>query len=163
MTSLDRFYQLVTTDPVDGGGRSFGRSEAEELVSVVSEHGALDHAMIDALRRAIFRGGDPSVAYLPRIEAELLFSLNELSVDRANNWQLLFVEGIAAHVLNDAGSGGEIDSEEAEWLIRQIENDKQYDANEIALLESLLEQADRIPQALRFRLGMVLSVAHGGR
>ncbi|OSM04785.1 hypothetical protein [Magnetofaba australis] len=77
---------------------------------------------------------------------------------RSGQWRALFVDVITQHVVYDEISAGQIDAEETAWLIDMIEKDDDYDANEIALLENLMQTATEIPMDLKFRLGMILSV-----
>ena len=59
------------------------------------------------------------------------------------------MEAIAAHVLEDDVSPGEIDDDEAAWLIGKIQGDGQVDETERKLLEVICAKAKSAPDSLR--------------
>ncbi len=70
------------------------------------------------------------------------------------SWQTLFVEALTKHVLEDETSPGEIDEDEAQWLIDRIEGDGAIDDSEKALLQAIKEKANVVTNKLTFKMGI---------
>ncbi len=107
---------------------------------------------VKALRRAIF--SEEQIAnhmfaegIIDRDEAELLFKINEAVGGEGGDesWRDLFVEAITTHVLKDEISAGELDSEEAEFVIANIEKDGKIDRAELELLVNISATVERTP------------------
>ena len=83
-------------------------------------------------------------------EADFLFELNDAvsGKDNDSSWTDLFVKAISSFVLDDEGSKGEIDADEAAYLAKQIEGDGQIDATELALLNHLKQATGSLPENL---------------
>ena len=75
-----------------------------ELKTQVLEDGIIDAEEVAQLKERLYADG-----IIDREEAEFLFELNDAVSGKANDpsWQTLFVEAIAAHVLEDEESPGE--------------------------------------------------------
>lgn len=154
-TNWDEIREMLPADHRDDGG-------FQELIASLKEGGELDAAAVEALRAALY--GDKGESHrLSREEVEFLLSLNEAThaVQVVEAWRPFFITAVAGHLTLDEGSEGQVDAEEAEWLIDVLEADGQYDDNEIALLEHLSEESIDLPMELKFRLGIVLSVKPG--
>jgi hypothetical protein len=63
-------------------------------------------------------------------------------------WESFFIQAISDFLLKDEVSPGEIDSEEAAWLVEKIGADGQVDGTEKALLENLKKEAKSFPASL---------------
>jgi sigma-B regulation protein RsbU (phosphoserine phosphatase) len=105
----------------------------------VLAEGLIDEAAVDQIRRVIYGPGGSSGEAVDRKEGKLLFDLNDATTGKPNHasWKTLFVEALTSHVLDDARSPGEVDEEEAFWLIERIEADGVYDENELSLLNEI--------------------------
>lgn len=115
----------------------------------------LDDGIIDDDEVANLRGRLYADGVIDREEADFLFDLNDAVTgkDNAASWGELFVEAIAAHVLEDDVSPGEIDEDEGAWLVGKIQGDGQIDALERRLLEVVLDKSTSAPDSLRAILG----------
>ena len=86
-----------------------------------------------------------------REEAQVLFEINDTlhqGEDNTEGWAEFFVDAIAQFIVFDMNSPGEIDQEEARWLIDQLVQHPILDQNEEALLKSIKKQATRIDDKL---------------
>ncbi|MBF0439304.1 MAG: hypothetical protein HQL93_09310 [Magnetococcales bacterium] len=130
------------------------------IQELILKDGTIDDQEVAILNDLINQTRDNTSNEICRTCVEFLFTLNEatLNVQNAETWKNFFIETIAAHVLDDEASAQVIDEEEALWLIGMIESDKQYDPNEIALLEYLNNNAQVMPSSVKFRLGMILAL-----
>lgn len=110
----------------------------EELADAILEDGIIDSTEVGKIRERIFDDG-----VIDRDEADFLFSLNDGVSGKANDpgWGDLFVEAISSHVLSDEISPGEIDDDEAAYLIEKIEGDGQVDKVELKLLVNITSRA----------------------
>ena len=84
-------------------------------------------------------------------EAQLLFQINDAlhqSEENAESWAEFFVDAISQFIVFDMNSPGEIDEEEASWLVDQLVQHPILDQNEEALLKSIKKQATRIDDKL---------------
>lgn len=117
----------------------------QKLVASVTEDGTVDAAEVTALRSEIFADG-----VVDRAEANALFEINDRvsGADNVAAYQDLFVEAISSHVLNDENSPGEIDDDEAAWLIEKIEGDGTVDGVELALARNIAAKATSVPASL---------------
>jgi hypothetical protein len=68
--------------------------------------------------------------------------------DNHPSWETLFIEAITSFLLEDEVSPGEIDDEEAKWLLTKIQGDGQLDKTEKALLDNLKAKAKSFPEIL---------------
>ena len=117
-----------------------------DLKAAILDDGIIDDDEVGKLRERLYADG-----IIDREEADFLFDLNDAvsGKDNAASWGELFVEAIAAHVLEDDVSPGEIDDDEAAWLIGKIQGDGQVDETERKLLKVILEKAKSAPDSLR--------------
>ena len=79
------------------------------------------------------------------------FAVNNLScwmVLKWLSWNAFFVQAIADFLLKDEVSPGEIDKDEAAWLVEKIGADGQVDGTERTLLEKLKAEAKSFPANL---------------
>jgi sigma-B regulation protein RsbU (phosphoserine phosphatase) len=108
----------------------------------VLAEGLIDEAAVDQIRRVIYGSGGSSGAAIDRKEGQLLFDLNDATTGQPNHasWKTLFVEALTRHVIDDAVSPGEVNEEEAFWLIEQIEADGVYADHELTLLSEIRNQ-----------------------
>lgn len=120
-----------------------------ELVADITADGVVDADEVAGIRQRIYADGK-----IERDEAEFLFAVNDAVSGHANHpsWQELFVEAITSHLLEDEESPGKVDEQEAAWLIKQIEGDRQVDETEKALLASIKAKAKSLPESLKAKL-----------
>ena len=83
-------------------------------------------------------------------EAEFLFELNDAVSGKNNDpsWDKLFVDAITSFLLEDEVSPGEVDENEAKWLLDKILGDGKLDDIEIALLNNLRLKSKSLPDIL---------------
>lgn len=117
-----------------------------ELAADIIEDGVVDADEVKKIRERIYEDG-----VIDREEAEFLFAINDGVSGNANDpaWKELFVEALTAHVLEDEESPGEIDEDEAKWLVDKIQGDGVIDDCEKALLSSIKEKAKAIDDSLK--------------
>ena len=117
----------------------------DELCKSVVKDGIVDRNEVRKLRERIY--ADRVVA---RAEAKLLFDINDAVSGNANDasWQQLFVDAICDHLLKNHNSPGAIDASEASWLLNSIQQDRQVDSTERALLKSLQDRATSLDAEL---------------
>ena len=126
------------------------------LKAAVLEDGIIDEAEVEMIRKVIYGKGGAGGAAVERVEADFLFDLNDAASGKENHpsWKDLFVEAVSSHVLEDEVSPGEIDADEAEWLIGHIEGDEVYDETEKALLKNIKEKSTSVAGKLKFKLDL---------
>lgn len=98
----------------------------------ILEDGVIDAEEVTQISSVIWDDGT-----IDREEADFLFELNDAKKEAVPEWTALFVKAISAHLLDDDTSPGEIDADEAKWLIGKIMGDGQVDKVEKALLAHL--------------------------
>jgi hypothetical protein len=107
--------------------------------------GATSVAEIIALRKASWPDGRIDVE-----EAEALFEHNDDLRDSSREWTDFFVEAITTHILANSAPKGYVGTEQADWLIAQIDRESGVESmGELELLEKLFEQAENVPETLR--------------
>ena len=113
-------------------------SKFDELKKNLLADGIIDAEEVKTLKAELYADG-----IIDKDEAEFLFELNDATSGAANDpsWQALFVEALSDYLLKDEVSPGEIDDEEAEWLVSHIEKDGEYDDNEKALITNIKAKA----------------------
>ncbi len=106
----------------------------EVLKKEILEDGVIDAAEVKEIEEVIYADGT-----IDQEEADFLFELNDAVSGKNNDssWEGLFVKAISSFVLDDDGSNGEIDADEAKYLVDQIQGDGQIDSAEKALLVHL--------------------------
>jgi len=133
---------------------SFNAFVLESLKTAILEDGIIDADEVEMIRTVIYGTGSGEGEGVDRSEADFLFDLNDATSGKENApaWKNLFVEALAKHVLEDETSPGEIDEDEAEWLIKRIEGDDKYDNNEKALLTYIKTHAKKIHSELQVKI-----------
>src|SRR5215510_4213450 len=103
-------------------------STLSELKKSILADGVIDEAEVKQLREVLYADGK-----IDKEEAEFLFELNDAvsGKDNSPKWDTLFIEAITSFLLEDENSPGEIDDEEAEWLLAKIQGDGQVDGIEL--------------------------------
>jgi len=120
------------------------------LKASILADGMIDAQEVDMIKAVIYGAGGGAGAGVDRAEADFLFKLND-AVSGSNNapeWHSLFVEALTKHVLEDETSPGEVDEDEATWLVDKIKGDGQVDDAEKALLSSIKGGAKSIHESL---------------
>ncbi|QHI37707.1 hypothetical protein IMCC3317_30880 [Kordia antarctica] len=117
----------------------------EELKKAVLADGVIDADEVQEIEKVIYADGK-----IDQDEADFLFELNDAVTGKDNHssWTDLFIKAVASFVLDDDGSNGEIDADEAAYLVKQIEGDGEVDATEHALLVYLKSAVDKLPESL---------------
>ncbi|NDV65000.1 TerB family tellurite resistance protein [Bacteroides sp. 224] len=117
----------------------------EELKQSILEDGVIDAQEAKQLKEVLYADG-----VIDKEEAEFIFELNDAVSGKENDpaWEELFVSVISDFLLNDETSPGEIDEEEARWLLQKIQGDGQLDKIEKALLDNLKKKAKKYPSIL---------------
>lgn len=117
----------------------------EELKKEILADGIIDAGEVKEIENVIYADGT-----IDQEEADFLFELNDAVSGKANDssWKDLFVKAISSFVLDDDESNGEIDADEAKYLVSQIQGDGQIDAVEMALLVHLKSTLGNLPESL---------------
>ena len=117
----------------------------ETLKKEILEDGVIDANEVKEIETVIYADGK-----IDKEEADFLFELNDAvsGKDNHSTWKELFVKAISSFVLDDDGSNGEIDEDEAKYLVNQIQGDGNIDANEKALLTNLKSILGSLPKSL---------------
>jgi len=117
----------------------------DELKQQVIADGVIDADEVAKIRERLYADGK-----IDHDEAEFIFDVND-AVSDANNdaaWQMLFVDVVCDHVLEDEDSPGAIDEEEAEWILKRVQGDGNFDKAEKALFEALKSKTGSLPAKL---------------
>lgn len=127
------------------------------IKDAVLEDKIIDADEVEMIKKVIYGSGGGAGEGIDRAEADFLFELNDATSGNANSpaWKDLFVEALSKHVLEDEESPGEIDADEAEWLLKNIEGDGVYDDNEKALLAHLKANAKTLHTKLQNKIDML--------
>ena len=133
---------------------SFNAFVLESLKIAILEKGIVYANEVEMIKNVIYSSGSGEGEGVDRAEADFLFDINDAVSGKENapSWKNLFVEALSKHVLEDINSPGEIDEDEAEWLINRIEGDDTYDENEKELLTNIKAHAKKIHSKLQFKL-----------
>ncbi|GHT70502.1 hypothetical protein AGMMS50239_38970 [Bacteroidia bacterium] len=120
-------------------------STLNELKDSILADGVIDENEVKQLRKVLYADG-----VIDKEEAEFLFELNDAVSGKTNHssWETLFVTTITKFLLDDKVPQGEIDDEEALWLLNKILKDGQLDKTEKALLNNLKSVAKNFPKIL---------------
>ncbi len=117
----------------------------DQLKTDLLADGVIDAAEVKELESVLYADGT-----IDTDEAEFLFELND-AVSGNNNddsWDSFFVKAICDYLLCDEKTPGEIDAEEASWLVAKIGADGQVDGVEKKLLSALKSKAKSFPANL---------------
>jgi uncharacterized membrane protein YebE (DUF533 family) len=117
-----------------------------ELKKSILADGVIDEQEVKQLREVLYADG-----IIDKEEADFLFELNDAVSGKANHpsWKELFVEAITSFLLDDEKSPGEIDDDEAKWLLEKIQGDGKVDEVEEALLKNLKAKAKKISSLIK--------------
>lgn len=117
----------------------------KELKKSILADGVIDELEVKQLRELLYADG-----VIDKEEAEFLFELNDVACGKDNHasWAALFVDVITSYLLEDETSPGEVNENEAKWLIAKIQGDGKLDKIESALLQNLKAKANKMPQSL---------------
>ena len=104
------------------------------LKKEVLEDGIIDAGEVKEIETVIYADGK-----IDREEADFLFELNDAVSGKENHktWKDLFVKAITSFVLDDEASNGEIDANEADYLLKQIRGDDKIDTIEYKFTEKI--------------------------
>lgn len=117
----------------------------QELKKELLADGIIDAEEVVKLKEILYADG-----IIDKEEAEFLFEINDAVTGKDNDpsWEAFFIQAISDFLLKDEVSPGEIDDEEAAWLIEKTGADGQVDGTEKALLENLKKEAKSFPVSL---------------
>ena len=117
----------------------------QELKVDLLADGIIDAEEVSKLKGILYADG-----IIDKDEAEFLFEINDAVTGKENDpsWETFFIQAISDFLLKDEVSPGEIDSDEAAWLVEKIGADGQVDGTEKALLENLKKEAKSFPESL---------------
>ena len=117
----------------------------QELKADLLADGIIDAEEVAKLKVILYADG-----IIDKEEAEFLFEINDAVTGKENDpaWETFFIQAISDFLLKDEVSPGEIDNDEAAWLVEKIGADGQVDGTEKALLENLKKEAKSFPASL---------------
>lgn len=117
----------------------------QELKADLLADGIIDAEEVARLKEILYADG-----IIDKEEAEFLFEINDAVTGKENDpaWETFFIQAISDFLLKDEVSPGEIDNDEAAWLVEKIGADGQVDGTEKALLENLKKEAKSFPASL---------------
>ena len=124
----------------------FSQASPRQVIDQIFQDGKVEQAEVDALRARLDADWKISCE-----EAELLFRINDAPQESESNsdaWSAFFIDALVQFSVFDMNSPGEIESEEANWLIDQLVQHPVLDQNEEALLHAIKKQATRIDDKL---------------
>ena len=139
---------------------SFNDYTLKALKEAVIADGIVDAEEVEMMKKVVYGAGGAGGSDVDRAEADMLFEINDACEDNDGkhdpSWEAFFVEAVGKHVLEDETSPGEIDEEEAAWLIAKLtaEGGDNYSALEKALLAHIKANATSIAGALSFKIAM---------
>ena len=117
---------------------SIENQSLQDFASAILDDGVIDADEVVAIKERLYEDG-----VIDREEADFLFKLNDAVSGKTNHesWKSFFIEAITDHVLEDDETPGEIDDDEANYLIEKIKGDGQVDEIELALLVNICDKA----------------------
>ena len=119
---------------------NYMKARLSDLAKDIIADGIVDADEVEGMRKRLYADG-----VIDREEADFLFEVNDAVSGHKNvaGWKKLFVEALTSHVLDDETSPGEIDKEEADYLISKIQADGVVDSVELALLVNIVCKAKK--------------------
>ena len=116
-----------------------------ELKNELLADGIIDSAEVQKMKDALYADG-----VIDKEEAEFLFEINDAvsGKENAKEWGSFFAQAICDFLLKDENSPGEIDAQEAAWLLDKVGADGKVDDVEKALLVKLQSEAKNFPTEL---------------
>lgn len=117
----------------------------KELKQAILMDGRIDAQEVELLQELLYEDG-----VIDKEEAEFLFELNDEVIKEDNDlsWDAFFINAITNFILDDKKSPGEIDEEEAKWLLQHIQKDGKIDDREKTLLANLKKHSKNFPDIL---------------
>lgn len=119
-----------------------------EIRKKILADGEIDKSDVKILRKVLMLDEG-----LNQLKADFLIDLkNGVNHSKLHpDFKDLFVEAITAYLLNDEGSPGEIDEEEAKWLRGKIQATGRTDDYDRALLDNLKKRSINYPKILQYK------------
>lgn len=113
-----------------------------ELKDAILADGIIDADEVKKLESVLYEDGK-----IDKDEADMLFELNDATTGKDNDpsWSRLFAKALTDYVLHDENSPGVVDQDEADYITSKIEGDGKVDAQERALLISIVTNAESTP------------------
>ena len=123
-----------------------------DLQKSVIADGVIDQDEVAKIRERLYADSK-----IDRDEAEFLFAINDAVSGNDNHpsWTDLFVDAICEFVLNDEQSPGEVDEDEAQWLVDRMQRDDKLDDVEIELLKAIKSKANSVGSHLKVLVEMI--------
>jgi len=120
---------------------NFATAPLSEIQAAVLADGVVDANEVNQIRQRVFADGQ-----IDQPEAEFIFAINDGVSGNANSprWDALFVEVLAAFVLEDDSTPGVVDETEGTFIVNGIQGDGQLDTNEKVLLQTIQTRATKI-------------------
>jgi hypothetical protein len=122
--------------------------DLNEWKKQILEDGDIDADEVKAIEAEIYDEEGDEGADISRAEANFLMDLNNEATNKDASWEPMYVKAITTHVLADEVSPGEVDDEEAEWLIEKIGEDGDFDDTEKALVVNIINEATAVSDKL---------------
>jgi hypothetical protein len=120
---------------------TFDVDRSPTIISALVHGGAVNGLDVAWLRREVFADG-----LVTREQADELFAVARSRAIKSADWTSFFVEMITDHLVWQSRPTGVIGGEEAEWLIRRVDEAGSVEA--LAALVNVLAEAYRAPQWL---------------
>jgi hypothetical protein len=145
---VDRFeLELLVTlaESAKGTDDDFKQLLLESVEEAVRSFKSMGDFECALLERAIFARGSLLNGRVHEEEARITFRVQDRtkgSLENSDRWPDVFVKIIKAYVLEDDGSPGSIDADEAEFLVHQIRGDGTITDVEHRLLVELSNEAE---------------------
>ncbi|MBI4118203.1 MAG: hypothetical protein HY455_01535 [Parcubacteria group bacterium] len=120
------------------------------VAAAVLADGVVDTAEVAALRKYIFADGKVDAD-----EFHLVTVINNAVAKSENaghdmpGWTALYTDVVAAYVLEDESSPGEVSEAEATELVRAWSGDSTFDARESSAARTIATRATKMPEGFR--------------
>ena len=97
-------------------------SNLKELKKSILADGVIDEQEVKQLHDVLYADG-----FIDKEEADFLFELNDAVSGKKNHssWETFFIDAITDFLLEDETSPGEVDEEEANWLIDKVQQEEE--------------------------------------
>lgn len=115
------------------------------LIGDIKANKAISADDVLTLRKTVWPDGT-----IGRVEADMLFEINDLDADPSPEWLEFFVAAISEHVVHQTEPKGYVSDENAVWLMQRIDHDGKLETRaELELLVRTMEKATGTPEALQ--------------
>lgn len=115
-----------------------------DFSALLQQPGTITETDVRKFRGEVFGDGLVSIA-----EAEAVFAINNETPIKCDAWVEFFVESLVDYTVNQAQPKGYVSYANAEWLIKQINQDGKVESYcELELLIKTIEKAERCPEFL---------------